>query len=185
MSSHVETDEDIAKKVQAGDLEAFGYLVERYEQKLLRYARKFLLLGEDGQDLVQDVFIKAYTNIHSFDPELKFSPWIYRIAHNTFINALEKRKRQPLSLFEFEGLLNILPARSDPEKDINRDMDKSMVEAGLKELDEKYREPLVLFYLEEFDYSEIADILHMPVSTVGVRIKRGRDQLKKVLAKKQ
>ncbi len=91
-----ETDEMIASRVQAGDSEAFGELVERYQEKLLRYARKFLFDLDEARDPVQDVFIKAYQNIQSFDATRRFSPWIYRIAHNEFVNALKQRSARSL-----------------------------------------------------------------------------------------
>ena len=87
----LETDEEIAKRVQGGDVDSFGVLIERYEEKIARYARKFLMRGEDVKDIVQEVFIKAYVNIQSFDTRQRFSPWIYRIAHNEFINAIKKK----------------------------------------------------------------------------------------------
>ena len=89
-----QTDEEIAAAVQGGDSEAFGLLVQRYEQKLLRYGSKFLISGEDPKDLLQDIFIKAYANIQSFDARRVFSPWMYRIAHNEFINAGKKRWKE-------------------------------------------------------------------------------------------
>ena len=76
------SDEEIAQKVQANDTDAFGVLVFRYEDKMLRYARRFLFDYHDSEDVVQNVFIKAFTNINSFDYKRKFSPWLYRIAHN-------------------------------------------------------------------------------------------------------
>ena len=82
------SDEKIAARVQEDEIEAFGILVERYEVKMLRYGKKFLTQYEDIEDAVQDVFIKAYTNIQSFNTSMSFSPWLYRIAHNTFINVI-------------------------------------------------------------------------------------------------
>jgi len=86
-----ETDEAIAARVQNGDADAFSVLLERYEKKIFRYAGKFLSHPDDIKDIVQDVFVKAYVNIKSFDASRRFSPWIYRIAHNEFINALKKK----------------------------------------------------------------------------------------------
>ena len=74
------TDEEIALRVQRGDADAYGTLIERYQAKLMRYARKFLVDSEDATDIVQDIFIKTYENIQSFDATRRFSPWIYRIA---------------------------------------------------------------------------------------------------------
>ncbi len=94
------TDEEIAKSVQGGDTAKFGTLVERYEAKMLRYARKFLFGYQDSEDMVQEVFLKAYTNIQGFDANRKFSSWLYRIAHNEFLNAIKKKGREPLPFFD-------------------------------------------------------------------------------------
>src|ERR1043166_6670972 len=101
----MDTDEQIALAVQAGTTERFGELIERYEAKLLRYVRKFLLDPEDAQDIVQDTFIKAYENLQSFDASRRFSPWIYRIAHNEFVNALKKKQsRRTMFTIDFDTL---------------------------------------------------------------------------------
>ena len=181
MASPEPTDEELAAAVQNGDKEAFGTLVERYEGKLLRYGRKFLSTREDIQDLVQDVFISSYKNIKSFDPSQRFSPWIYRIAHNAFANGLRSKIRNPLSLIDFDALVSH-PIYEDPiEKEREQAEIKKMIDAGLSKVSEKHREPLILYYLEELSYKEIADVLHIPASTVGVRIRRGKEELRKVL----
>ena len=100
------TDEEVALRVQRGDKEAFGMLVERYEKKLLRYGRKFLSEQEDVVDIVQDIFVSVYQNIRSFDTTQKFSSWAYRVAHNAFVNGLRKNSRNPLTLFDFDTLIS-------------------------------------------------------------------------------
>lgn len=175
------TDEQLAKRVQEGDAESFGFLVERYEQKMRRYASKFLFGYEDASDMVQDVFIKAFVNIKSFDTERKFSSWLYRIAHNEFINAIKRKNREPLPFFDPDALFPHPLSNEDPNDDAEKNELRALLEAHLDSLDPKYREPLVLYYFEDMEYREIADVLHIPVSTVGVRLKRGRDALKKRL----
>ena len=171
------TDEAITAKVQKGDTYLFGVLVERYEAKLQRYAKRFLFGYEDSQDIVQDVFLKAYTNLRSFDPNLKFSPWIYRIAHNEFINAIRKKGREPLSFFDPDTLFPHPIAKERADTEVKDNELRVMLDSCLDKLDIKYREPLVLFYYEDMDYQTIAEILHIPVSTVGVRLNRGRVSL--------
>ncbi len=177
------SDEAIAEQVQKGDREAFGLIIERYEEKLLRYGRRFHADREDIRDLVQDVFIKAYMNIQSFDPKRRLSPWIYRIAHNEFVNAVKKRIRNPLSYFDFDTILPHAAKTETLLDDISRQELKRVIEGNLKQLDEKYREPLILYYFEEMEYKEIADILQIPMSTVGVRLQRGKMALKRLLPK--
>ncbi len=98
-------DENLVELVQKGDIEMFGSLVERYEQKMLRYAGRFLFDHDNAQDAVQEVFIKAYTNIASFDLTKRFSPWLYRIAHNYFINEIKKKGREPIMSFDADIFL--------------------------------------------------------------------------------
>ena len=181
MNAEQKSDEELVVLVQHGDKEHFGELMDRYEKKLLRYGRKFLSNRDDIEDVVQDVFIKAYQSLQSFDVSLKFSSWIYRIAHNTFVNALRKKSRTPLLQFlDFDTLI-AHPVYEDPtnfekeQKEI-----KIMLEKGLEELSPHYKEILILYFLEELSYKEIADVLRIPIGTVGIRIKRAKESLKKV-----
>ncbi len=179
------TDEEIAAQVQKGDVDAFQLLVERYEQKIGRYARRFLFDGDEAKDLVQEVFIKAYVNIRGFDTDRRFSPWLYRIAHNEFVNALKKKtkERANVSLFDFDVLFPSvkLTAKETADGSVQRHELKRVLDGSLDKIPQKYRDPLVLYYFEEMDYKEIADVLRIPVSTVGVRLQRGKAMLKKLV----
>lgn len=175
------TDEEIAKQVQLGDAESFGLLIEQYEPKITRYARKFIYNGEDAKDHVQEAFIKAYTNIQSFDAGRSFSSWIYAIAHNEFINAIKKKSRMPIFQFDFDTVFPQPVADETADSETNKKELREMLDKALGKLDSKYREPLVLYYFEDLDYKEIAEILEVPVSTVGVRLQRGKANLKKIV----
>lgn len=170
-------------QVQKGDIESFQTLVERYEPKMTRYAKRFFFDGDEGKDLVQEVFIKAYVNIRSFDATRRFSPWIYRIAHNEFVNNIKKRQkeRDNVSIFDFDLLFPHLVANETADDGFNKAEVRRMLDGSLNKLNAKYREPLVLYYFEDMDYREIADILHIPISTVGVRLQRGRAMMKKIV----
>lgn len=177
------TDEEIALKVQSGMVEPFGILVGRYEEKIKRYGRKFLSGYEDVEDVVQEVFIKTYANIQSFDASKKFSPWIYRIAHNEFINQIKKKKREPLPLFNPDSIFPNLFSKERVDGESEKKEMREFIDKCLDKLKPKYREILTLFYLEELSYQEISDILHIPVSTIGVRLKRAKSLLKLVCNK--
>ena len=174
------TDESIAESVQRGNIHDFGLLVDRFEPKLLRYAKRFLFGYEDAEDVVQEVFIKAFTNIQGFDTARSFNSWIYRIAHNEFINAIKKKGREPLSFFDPDTLFPHPVAKDSPVRDVNDKETQQMLNECLDKLDAKYREPLVLYYYEDMDYNQIAEVMHIPSSTVGVRLKRGKEALLKI-----
>lgn len=184
-SINQQKDEEVAKRVQQGDANGFGILIDRYEPKLRRYARKFLFDREDADDLLQDVFIKVYTNIKSFDLKRSFSPWIYRIAHNEFVNALKKRMADKIIPFDFDLLFPHPIAKETADELANHSETRTMLNKYLSKIDAKYREPLVLYYFEELDYKEITEIMQLPQATVGVRLKRGRQLLKGLIEKNQ
>lgn len=180
-----ETDEQIAQHVQEGGIDSFGILIGRYEEKITRYARRFLLRGDDAKDIVQEVFIKAYVNIQSFDVKQRFSPWIYRIAHNEFVNAIKKRERGPLFFFDLDAILPqpVSPETADGEA--QHQEIKRMLDTSLEKISSLYREPLVLYYYEDKDYKEISDIMHLPVATVSSRLRRGKMMLRKIIEENQ
>lgn len=176
------TDEEISRKVQAGEVHAFGVLIERYEEKLKRYARRFLFDAEEAKDLVQEVFIKAYMNIKSFDATRRFSPWLYRVAHNEFVNAGKKKARAPVSPVDFDLLFPAPVAVETADSELTNHEIRQLLDQCLQKIDTKYREPLVLYYFEDLDYRAISDVMQIPVATVGVRLSRGKEMLKKLVS---
>lgn len=174
----MKSDEEIAVLVQKGDKEKFGLLMERYQAKLSRYGRRFLSSKENIEDIVQDIFIKTYENLQSFDSSQKFSPWIYRIAHNTFINELKRNSRAPINIFDLDTLVPHPEYQNPLPEEKRQEEIKKAIEEGLDQLTPNYKEILILYYLEGLSYIEIADILRIPVGTVGIRLKRGREMLK-------
>ncbi len=173
----IHTDESVALQVQQGHTELFGVLVERYEPKMTRYAQRFLRDPADREDALQEIFLRAYEHLQTFNPHARFSPWLYRVAHNVFVNSIRRRGRERISFVDLDTLFPMgVPDEAETRERIT-DMYPD-VEQRLSHLPAKYREVLVLFYFEEKSYEEIADILHIPKATVGVRLKRARDVLK-------
>lgn len=175
-------DEEIAVLVQNGNKDAFGEILNRFEPKIKRYAYRFFRDKEEVTDMVQDVFIKAYTNLQSFDSAQRFNPWIYRIAHNEFVNKIAWKSIRKLVPLDSDELIPLaISAPEDVMKDALQEDDKRVMEKHLSELDEKYKTPIILFYYDNLSYEEISDVLQIPPNTVGVRIKRGKDRLKEII----
>jgi RNA polymerase sigma-70 factor (ECF subfamily) len=173
-------DETLAIAAQNGDTESFGILVSRFEPKLKRYGTKFLSESMDIEDMVQEIFMQAYRALKSYDSTQRFSPWIYRIAHNTFVNALRKKSRLPFFTIDLDSLVSHPHAVETPELESEQREMKELVERGLIKISEQYREVLILYYQEELSYKEISDVLRVPVGTVGVRMRRAKAALAKV-----
>jgi RNA polymerase sigma-70 factor (ECF subfamily) len=177
------SDEQLAENVKAGNEAAFAEIMQRYEQKLTRYGNRFLAGQREDvlRQAIQDIFIAVYQNIEGFDKNQRFSPWIYRIAHNTFVDVLRSRTRQPLYGFDFDRLVSH-PVEADSfAKEKENEELRVLLDRSLNVLPSAQREILVLYYFEELSYKEIADVLHVPLGTVGVRLARARTQLKKEL----
>lgn len=156
-------------------------LMQRYETKLFRYIRRISNLSEpDIEDLLQEIFIKIYKNLNDFDQNLKFSSWVYRIAHNQVISNWRKIEARPktISFEDNKFIFNALISKDNPQNEIDQKSINKNAQEILAELDYKYREVLVLKYLEEKDYQEISDILKKPLGSVATLISRAKGQFK-------
>ncbi|MFH1602141.1 MAG: sigma-70 family RNA polymerase sigma factor [Candidatus Shapirobacteria bacterium] len=178
------SDEEIVKIVRVGDSDAYREIVLRYQEKLIRYLT--FLVGDEylAADAAQEAFLKAYINLQGFDVKRKFSSWIYRIAHNEAMNLVKKKKRE-VSLEDNSWIEEIFKSKSNVEAEFEQKEIRRLVKTSLKKLPLKYRSPLALFYLEEYSYEEIGDILRKPLGTVGTLISRGKKLLKKIVEKKR
>lgn len=169
-----QSDEVIVQKVLGGDTHLFGEIVNRYQNKLLRYVWYLTNHSNDSEDVVQETFIKVYRNLNGFNTTLKFSSWIYRIAHNEAMNFVKKKKPILVGHDEMYKLENIKNQTSNTKKIENTLYIRQLLDT----LELKYREPLELYYIEERTYEEISDILRIPIGTVGIRIRRAKESLK-------
>lgn len=164
----------------------FGELVDRYQARLARYiARLGVQDPDDRDDVLQDIFIKVYKNLNSFDQSLSFSAWIYRIAHNEAVSWYRRRKARPEGYLvaDSEAVLALVSddGLDRPEEHFDRDIDAALLVRGLEKLDDKYRDILLLRYFEHLEYEQISDVLKIPVGTVGTLVHRAKKQLKKNL----
>lgn len=180
------SDEDLVN-LTLENQEFYLYLMERYEKKLKRYAKRISGLDEkDIEDILQNVFIKVYLNLNDFDGDLKFSSWIYRITHNEVISNYRKfySKIKIVDAAENDKLLERICSNIDIEKEIDLSYVKENVNKILAGMNEKYREVLVLRYLEEKDYKEISDILKKPIGTIATLINRAKTKFQQEAEKK-
>jgi RNA polymerase sigma-70 factor, ECF subfamily len=174
-------DTEIVDRVIGADLDAYAEIIDKYENKLQRYVS--YLIGDTtlAKDVVQETFIKAYQNLQGFNRAFKFSSWIYRIAHNEAMNAVKKNRDQLSEDIELNKELSYV---SNIEERIDSELLKKDVEGCLILLEPKYRSVVQLVYFENMKYDEVADVLRVPRSTVGVWLTRAKKQLKSICEKK-
>ncbi len=177
-SDKILTDEEVAERVRANDRDLYAVIMERYKDKLWRYAVNLVHDEDIATHVVQDSFVKAYINLNGFNTRKKFSSWIYRIVHNEAINIIKKHKKDaPISdSFDF-------PSSEDIEKDFEQREAAARVEKCLSSIPLIYSEPLTLYYIDEKSYEEISDILRIPLGTVAVRLNRAKKLMKKICQK--
>jgi RNA polymerase sigma-70 factor (ECF subfamily) len=159
----------------------YQYLMKRYEKKLLLYIQRIIYVGkEDAEDVLQEVFIKVYKNLNGFNRKYQFSSWIYRITHNEAISFIRSRRIEKENVHNNieEQVFENLASEVDLESEFARNMDKEHVHRILDMLDDKYKDVLILKYIEEMDYNEIADVLKISSGTVGSLINRGKEKFK-------
>ncbi|MCD6109490.1 RNA polymerase sigma factor [bacterium] len=176
------SDEQLVKE-SLKDKNKFAILVERYEQKLLRYIKRITgHYNNQAEDILQETFIKIYRNLNKFDQSLKFSSWAYRITHNESINHIRKEKETiPIETddTETENLINILGSETDIQEETATKELATQIRKAIKKLPKKYQDVLILYYLEDKDYQEISDILKKPKATIGTLLSRAKLKLKK------
>lgn len=177
LSYDKQTDEElVALCLKNQDL--YLELMKRYEVRLTNFVRKLTNVSYDEiEDIVQEVFIKAYRNLNDFDRRLKFSSWIYRIARNESISHYRKGLARPqvVSVEDNDLFLNqIAISAEDLERDFEKKIQNARVARILDRLEDKYREVLILRFFEERDYREIADILKKPLGTIGTLISQAK-----------
>lgn len=172
------TDEEIVERVRSNDPDLYAVIIERYKNRLLRYAINLTRDGNHASHIVQDAFIKAYINLNGFNVKKKFSSWIYRIVHNEAMNVLKKYKKEiPIpDDFDFESEEDIL-------KEFEQKETAAYVEKCLGLIPLMYSEPLSLYYLDEKSYEEISDILRIPMGTVAIRMNRAKKLMRNICQK--
>ena len=167
------------------DKEFFGVLIRRYESRLIKYVTRIAGGNKEAvEDIVQNIFIKAYVNINSFKKTERFGSWLYGIAHNECIDNWRKYKKHAgnVSLESNEELLAILASDEDLEQALVIKDRENGIRNLLDRLPIKFREVLVLRYLEDKDYVEIGSILKKPTSTVGTLLRRAKNKFKQILS---
>lgn len=172
------------QRVLAGDSEAFRVIVENHKRLVAHIVFRMVRREADREDLCQDVFVKVYRNLGGFKFEARLSTWIARIAHNTCLNFLEKKKALlygDLTGDENEGLEAVASGELDPAQMAQAgDLSRRLLNEIAK-LPAHFRSILTLYHMEEMTYTEISDLLQLPDGTVKSYLFRARKMLKKRL----
>ena len=183
------TDEELILAFQNGDRNAFNQIVERYKDKLTNFLYRFTYDIDSAQDLAQDTLLKVYIKKDSYKEIAKFSTWIYTIASNLAKTELRKIKRRKtytisaLSTDDREFVIHQSDAESFEDEEDTLVSGK-ILQKCLNNLDNEFKNIIILRDIQELSYDEISKILKIPLGTVKSRINRGRFKLKDLLKQK-
>lgn len=172
-------DSEWVERVRNGDAEAYARLVRKYESPLLGFIFNYLKDGQAAQDLAQEVFVKGYTSIRTYENrnQAAFSTWLFAIARNACIDELRKsirRREDPLEDFHPH-----MSAQASQAEDLTNKRFHAELESGLMSLSLKYREAFDLTYVQGFSYVDSAVVLKSNVYTIRSRAEKARSVLEK------
>lgn len=180
-------DSDLIKLALEQNQAAFIVLYTRYNVGVKSHISRYVSQKEDVEDICLESFQKAFSQIATYNPEYKFSTWLYRIARNTAFDYLNKQDREKnnlptTSIHEDFAELKELPATMhNPEEDIINQQEYDKWLTNIEKLKDDYRIVAKMNLIDNFGYKEIADELGMPLNTVKTKIRRAKALLLKMM----
>lgn len=169
------SDQQLVEETLAGNLDSFGRLVNRYQKTVFNVALHMIRDSDDAQDIAQNVFLKTFEKLKTFNPKYRFFSWIYKITVNESLNAVERKKKTT------ELPANLSSEFASPEEQFDRAEKTERIQVALMKLSVNHRAVIILKHLEELPYNEIGYILGIPDKKVKSRLFTARQKLKEIL----
>jgi RNA polymerase sigma-70 factor, ECF subfamily len=177
-SSPEPSDRELLDRVLSGQRDAYQAIVERYQERLFRYAFASTRDADSAADLVQDAFVRGYSSLALCRDRERFAPWLFRILRNRCIDYQKEHRRRDVPLDDRSEFASSL---GTPERDMDRTLLRDALENALGSLPEAQREAFLLKHVQGLSYEEIADILDVGTSALKMRVARAREALQVAL----
>jgi len=175
------SDNELVEIIRSKNIDKYDELMNRYQGKLFAYLYRLIGSREETQDILQDIFIKVYKNLKSYDKTRKFFSWIYQIAHNEAVNHIKRKSLKRFIPWEdiasTKDKLEMVSSEESADKAWLRKEIGREVNMAMEKLPLKYRQVLALRYYADKSYQEIGKILGKSVNTVGTLISRAKKKL--------
>ncbi len=180
------SDQQLITNYLKGDERSLNLLIGRYTKPMYGFVFSYVKNKEIAEDITQETFLKVFRNIRKVDKNKNFKSWIYTIAKNTTLDFFKKKKSLSFSLFEDATgknvLVEVLADKAKQPHELSEMSESSSLFLGaIKTLSAKYRQILVMYYYEYFNFREIAEQLGEPINTIKSRHRRGLVLLKKAV----
>lgn len=180
----MDADVQLVQQVLRGEAGAFGALVERYQNYVFTIAYRVLKSREEAEEVSQDVFIKVYRMLGSFQQKSRFSSWLYAIAYRTAIDAARRKTPLLASIEDDKNYLQVAdPESKTPAQALQQEELHQLLQQAISRLRPDDAAIITLFYLNERSVQEIADTMEMTVTNVKTKLHRLREQLRHELAR--
>lgn len=182
-----EGDDQIIARIHSGETRAYALLVDRYKDRAFSLALRLVGRREEAEELVQDAFVNAYRSLGSFRGDARFATWLHRIVYNLCMTKISRRRPRMNSIDEYYSDGTEFDVKSndrDPQAGVEQREMVRLIEEEISQLSEKLKTPILLFYLEEMKYEEIAELMGIPIGTVKTYLFRGRAILRERLKEK-
>lgn len=173
------------EQARDGDQRAFGKLVRAYQKPVFNLTYRMLGNAQEAEDAAQEAFLRAYSNLHQYQSQHKFSTWLFAIANHHCIDRLRKRRVTLVSIDDNPVLENLTEETPLPEQQALMREQSVEMQTLLQELAPEYRMPLILRYWEEYSYEEIATTMEITVAAVKSRLFRARQQVAKLYSERE
>ena len=187
LATPLETDDALIDASLAGDESAFAALIERYQDRLFRLLGRYTRDRGEVEDLAQEVFVKVFRKLHTFQRDSAFFTWLYRVGVNTANDRLETKRRRRLHLVGTTEELDSGARGSDEDGAAQPLMESELREVTreiLSTLPDKFRTVLILREYEDMSYTQMAEVLEISIGTIESRLFRARKRFKDALCKR-
>jgi RNA polymerase sigma-70 factor, ECF subfamily len=183
------SDQQLVKRALKGDERAFEEIVRRYQKPIVNFIARMVGNYDLALDLSQDVFVKAFVALRTYNENYKFGSWIFKIASNTVIDHLRKggpaisSLDKPVSTEDDEIQVDLASAALIPEEELEQTETRRILVRLIERLPQAYRQMIVLRHVNELSYDEIAEITDLPLGTVKNRTFRAREMMRRMIEK--
>lgn len=189
MGTMFDIDSRLVERARAGDVDAFGELYQRTHRRIYQYIRQMVPTPEDAEDLMQEVYLRAWSGLKGLHANEAFWVWLHRIARNA---VLDSRKRKQLDTVSLESTytddedggtepVEVADWSDNPERIVLSEAMQETIRQAVRSLPENHREVVTMYHLEDMEISEIAQVLGVPKNTVLSRLARAREALRRKL----
>ena len=183
------SDQQLVKRALKGDERAFEEIVRRYQKPIVNFIARMVGNYDLALDLSQDVFVKAFVALRTYNEDFKFGSWIFKIASNTVIDHLRKggpaisSLDKPVATEDDEIQVDLASTALIPEEELEQTETRSILVRLIDQLPQAYRQMIVLRHVNELSYDEMAEITDLPLGTVKNRTFRAREMMRRMIEK--